>query len=91
MPVASSLEVGVPPERLARMDVGNVDLHEGDADCGKRIAQRDTGVGERRRVDQDEIHGLTRRLLDAFHEFGLRVALKGDERRSLCLRLGGET
>ena len=53
----------------------------------QRVAQRDAGVREGRRVEDDEGDVARGRLLDAADQFGFGVAL---ERRQLVPDLGGE-
>jgi hypothetical protein len=48
---------------------------EGDADCRERVAQRHARVRVGGRVDDDEVHPLPVRLLDALHQLRLGVAL----------------
>src|SRR6185312_14110359 len=47
-------EIGVLPERLAGMHVGQVHLDEWDLHGRQRIAKRHAGVGKCRRIDDDE-------------------------------------
>ena len=51
-------EIGVGAEGLAGMDVGQVHLDEGDGHRQQGIAQGDAGMGEGRRVDEDEADAL---------------------------------
>ena len=47
-------KVRAPAKRLAGMDVGQVDFDERNVHGEQRVAQRDAGVGERRRIEDDE-------------------------------------
>ena len=53
-PTARSDEIRVAAERLARVHVRQVHFDERDRDRRQRVAQRDAGMRERARVDQDE-------------------------------------
>src|SRR4051794_7028944 len=44
-------KVAVLPPRLARVDVGDVQLHKRDLDAEQGVAHRDAGVGQPARVD----------------------------------------
>ena len=63
------------PKRLARVDIGKMDFHDGQIDSRKRIANGDTRVGETAGIDQDPMHGFSF-LLDLIdnHAFVIRLA-----------------
>src|SRR5438309_11784003 len=71
--------IGMPAKRLAGEDVGQVHLDEGQGRAGERVAQRDAGMGQRSRIDDDERDGVGGRPLDALDELVLGVALEGEE------------
>jgi hypothetical protein len=66
-------------------------LYEGNADCGERVPQCDTGMRKGGRIDKDEIHADETRLVYAFDEFRLGVALKAVELDAGGGRLGFES
>src|SRR5207302_7483213 len=72
-------DIGMPAKRLAGEDVGQVHLDEGQGRAGERVAQRDAGMGQRSRIDDDERDGVGGRPLDALDELVLGVALEGEE------------
>src|SRR5688572_22949506 len=77
-------EIGAMAERLARLHVGKVHFDERNADSGHCVAQRDAGMGVRRRVKDHEPYALARSALDAVDQLALDVALEAEH-----LRAGG--
>ncbi len=69
-------EIRAVPECFARVHVGQVEFDKRYADRCERIAHRHAGVRISRRVDDDEIDAVSRCLLYALDELGLRVALE---------------
>ena len=63
-------EIGLPAEFLPRVHIADVHLDERNADAEQGVAQRDAGMGEGARVQQDEV-GLTRTGVHAFDQFRL--------------------
>ena len=61
-------------------------LDERDVHCCQRIADRDTGVGEGCRIDDDEVRVLGTRLLHTIHQRCFGVALEVSQ--FCALRLG---
>jgi hypothetical protein len=53
-----------------------VDLDERDGDTQQGIAQRDTGMGERGGIDEDEVMTLAPCLVDPIHQFMLGIGLQ---------------
>ena len=63
-------------ERFAREDVGEVYLNEGEVHRRQRIAQRDAGVCESGRIDDDEVGPVPGGLLDPIDQSRFGVALE---------------
>ena len=62
---------------FALVDIGDVHLHERDGHAGQGIAQRDAGVGQAARVDDDIVDTFLRgRCVDAVDQRPFVVALK---------------
>ena len=72
-------------ERLAGVDIGEMDLDGGVAGSGEGVAQGDTGVGQSARVD-DDARGVRRLGLEEVDQRALGVGL---EWRNLAAKLGG--
>ena len=68
-------------ERLARVHVAQVHLDERNLHREQRIAQRDAGVREARRIEENEGDVARRRLVDAADQLGLGVALEDADSR----------
>ena len=83
-------KVGVLPERLARLDVGKMYFDKRYMRRGQRIAQRHTGVGEGRGVQDDERRPVFHRLLHPTDQLMLGVALIEAHAVSRGLTLLGE-
>ena len=66
-------------ERLAGVHVGQVHFDERDADPRQGVAQRDAGVGEAARIDDDERKSLRLRRMDPLDQRTFVVALEGFE------------
>ena len=77
-------EVGVMAEGFPRLHVTQVHFDERDLHRQQRVAQRDAGVRERRRVEDDEGDVRRRRLVNARDQLVLGVAL---ERRQVMAGL----
>ena len=67
-------------ERLAPVDVREVDLDERDRHAGERVAQRDAGVRQAAGVDDDELDAFVARGLDPVDQRAFVVALEARER-----------
>lgn len=81
---------GVVPERFTRKDIAQMNLDERDANPGKRIAQRNAGMGIGSRVDDDERHTLVAGRLYAVNQRPLMVVLKTTDLHAGRLALGNE-
>ena len=77
-------------ERLAGVDVGQVHFHERQIHRHQGIAQGDAGVGVGTRVDDDGVHCLDRRLLDAVHQGAFVVGLEAGQAVTKDHRLAGQ-
>ena len=62
-------------EGFTGMDVGEVDLDKRDRNSQQRITQCNAGMGERRRVDQDEID-LPHGPMNGIDQFILGIGLQ---------------
>src|SRR5690606_33187957 len=80
-------EIGVVAERLARVHVAQVHFGERDLHREQGVTQRDAGVREAGRVEEDERYVAGGRLVNQLDQFRLGVALPG---REVVARLGGE-
>src|SRR6185503_9473180 len=72
-------EVRVMTERLAALQVREVNLDERDLHGEQGVAQRDTGVREGAGIDYDIGDALACRGMDAANELVLGIALEGDQ------------
>ena len=69
-------EIRVVSERLARRDVRQMHLDERNL-CGQqRVAQRDTRMRERRRIEQNGGDSLIAGSMDSLNQLGLGIALE---------------
>jgi len=68
-------EIRPVPERLARVDVRQVHFDERDSRGQQGVTQRDAGVREGRRVEEDEADAVRRGAVDPRDQFVLGVAL----------------
>jgi hypothetical protein len=73
------------PERLAGEDVGEVHFDEGEFYRRQRIAQRHAGVGESRRIDDDELRAVAGGLLHPVDQGCFGIALEGHQGGTLRL------
>eukprot|EP00825_Cyclidium_porcatum_P015735 TRINITY_DN19018_c0_g1_i1.p2 TRINITY_DN19018_c0_g1~~TRINITY_DN19018_c0_g1_i1.p2 ORF type:complete len:225 (+),score=29.08 TRINITY_DN19018_c0_g1_i1:189-863(+) len=80
-------EVAGMAERLAAVRVGQVDFDEGQGHCRQRVADRDGGVGEGGRIDQDEGGAVGAGGLDTVHQRVLGIGLTGAQLMAGFLRL----
>ena len=64
------------PEGFPRVHVAQVHLDERNLDREQGVAQRDAGVREAGRVEDDERDVAGRRLVDALDQLGFGVALE---------------
>ena len=80
--------VAVMTKRFAGVYVGDMDLDARDIDSGEGIAQRDTGMRERGRVDNNELGAVGLGLMHRFDQFLFAVALQAGEFCAGALRLG---
>jgi hypothetical protein len=76
----------MPAEFLARMHVGQVHLDERNPAGGHGVPQGDAGMGEGRRIEQDEFNFLLHGLVYPLHQFVFRIALV--EAEHMTRRLG---
>lgn len=83
------LKVAVVSEGLSRVHIGDVQLDEWDVHSQQSIANRDTGMGESARVDDDYVD-VTSGLMDTVDDGALPIRLEGielgPEIRALLLR-----
>ena len=75
-PLGDVRDVTVMAKGFAGIYVGNVHLDAWDIDAGQRIAQRHTGMGKGRRIDNDELGAIGARLMNRLDHFLLAVALQ---------------
>src|SRR5215469_8121014 len=69
----------MPPESLACVSVGQVNLDEGQADAEKRVAERNARMRERTRVHDEEGNPFGAGPVDALEELMLGIALEGEQ------------
>ena len=75
-------------KRLALVDIRDVHFHERNVDASQRVAQRDTGVRQAARVDDDEIDTLGTRRMDAVDQRPFMIALEKSQRCARGFGLG---
>ena len=81
-------DVTVMAERFAGVYVGNVHFDAWNIDPGQRIAQRHTGMGKGRRIDNDELGAIGARLMNRLDHFLLAVALQAGQACPRALGFG---
>ena len=81
-------EIGVVTEGFPRMHVGKMNFNERNARCQQCVPQRNTGVRERRRVDDDVINAFRTGFVDALNQFVFGVLLQVQQMVTL---FGGNT
>ena len=83
-------EIGVPPERLTRVSVREVQLYKWQPYGRDSVPQRHTRVGERGGIQDQKADAGGRRAVDAIDELVLGVALEHAQLESdLAGHLGG--
>lgn len=73
-------------ECFTRKNIRQMDFNKRNRHAGQRVTQRNAGMGEGSRVDDDEVDLVVCGLMYAVHQFMLGVALKMRER--VTSRLG---
>ena len=81
-------DVTVMPKRFAGIYVGDMHFDTWNIDPSQGIAQRDAGMGKRRRIDNDELRAIGTRLMNRLDHLLFTVALQTGKARTRTLRLG---
>src|SRR5271166_2166474 len=72
-------EIGSVPKLFARENVAEVDLDEWNGNAQQRIPQCNTRMSQSARIDQDELHGVLRCIMNRRNEFMLGIALQAQQ------------
>ena len=72
-------EIRVVAEGFARMHVRQMDFDERNGGGQQRVPERDTGMGEGGRIEDQEIDPFVPCLVNPFNQFVFRVALEAEQ------------
>ena len=77
-------------ERFPAVDIREVNLNKWQGDAQNGIPQRNTGMGEGRRIENQEVCTLMGGIVDAFNQFIFSVTLQKLQVMASCLGLRGQ-
>ena len=72
-------QIGKMPERFALMNIGNMYFNEGNRHARQGIPQRDAGMRQSARIDDNSINAFGASLMDPVDQCPFMIALKRNQ------------